>query len=47
MVEVLDMSIQDAAIELGVAEGTVKSRIHRGREYLRRWLDEYEQEGDI
>ena len=36
--EIEDMSYGDIAVLLGIAEGTVKSRLMRGRELLRRKL---------
>jgi len=33
-----DMNVRETAVTLAVAEGTVKARLHRGREYLRRVL---------
>lgn len=39
--EVEDMSYEEIAEALGVSEGTVKSRLMRGRELLRRKLQEY------
>jgi RNA polymerase sigma-70 factor (ECF subfamily) len=35
----LDRDVAHAAVVLGVAEGTLKARLHRGRELLRRMLE--------
>jgi RNA polymerase sigma-70 factor (ECF subfamily) len=43
--EVEEWSYADIARALGCREGTIKSRIHRGRERLRRALAPYLQEG--
>jgi RNA polymerase sigma-70 factor (ECF subfamily) len=37
-----DLPVQEVAESLGVAEGTAKSYLHRGRDRLRRLLDQYE-----
>jgi RNA polymerase sigma-70 factor (ECF subfamily) len=40
LVHELEMSIRDAADELGIPEGTVKSRLHYARKHLaREWQD--------
>jgi RNA polymerase sigma-70 factor, ECF subfamily len=46
VVEVLGYRYREAAVLLGVPEGTVKSRVHQARERLVAWMDEDgEQEG--
>jgi RNA polymerase sigma-70 factor (ECF subfamily) len=42
----LDLSEAETASLLGVARGTVKSRLHRARERLRIRLHESEVDGD-
>ena len=42
--EYLDMSLADVAMTVGVDVGTVKSRLHRARERLRRSLAPWLQE---
>jgi len=46
-VEVLGVSYADAAVMLDIPAGTVKSRVHRARERLVRWLDAEEAAGDL
>ena len=41
-----DMSVAEIARTLGVAQGTVKSRLSRGRDRLRQMLREEEQYGN-
>ena len=40
----LDMSVHDIAVSVGVPEGTVKARLSRARAALARLLDEHDQE---
>lgn len=42
-----DRSIQEIADRLGIAPGTVKSRLFRGKALLRTWLDEGAQKADL
>jgi RNA polymerase sigma-70 factor, ECF subfamily len=46
LVHELEMSIRDTAGELGVSEGTVKSRLHYARQKLRNELDSYKDSGE-
>jgi RNA polymerase sigma factor (sigma-70 family) len=42
-----DRSIQEIADKLGIAAGTVKSRLHRGKALLRTWLDAVPQSAEL
>jgi len=42
-----DRSIQEIADKLGIAAGTVKSRLHRGKALLRTWLDSVPQSAEL
>ena len=42
-----DRSIHEIANQLGIAEGTVKSRLHRGKAMLRTWLEAAPQQADL
>jgi RNA polymerase sigma-70 factor (ECF subfamily) len=45
--EIEDLSYDEIAEVLGVSEGTVKSRLTRGRELLRRKLQGYRGRGHV
>src|SRR4029453_13026003 len=46
VVEVLGYRYREAAVILGVPEGTVKSRVHAAREQLVAWFDAGADEGE-
>jgi RNA polymerase sigma factor (sigma-70 family) len=46
VVEVLGYRYREAAVILGVPEGTVKSRVHAAREQLVAWFDAGQEAGD-
>jgi RNA polymerase sigma-70 factor, ECF subfamily len=47
LVEVLGLTYRETAEVVGVAEGTVKSRVFRAREQLTAWMSEADGVGDV